>query len=277
MHFPAEVPFGDNLSIGSRRCSFRKINSLAALGQPTCVDHARKTISCEMYGQSKRLKGVIKSYLGGIFHAGARRKNIMKIAARIFGFLAFVLLALAGCHELGHVDGLGDYGTIGGSDIVGEVRYVDARAREIEVRTEAGRTVNVRYDNRTRVTFRQKDYSVSNLEPGDYVAMRAQQDRDGRLFTDLVTVRESAQDRGGSGGRIGRPDRLERFEGTVERVDARRGTFEVRDRGRLVVVSVAFNAPRSVMERFNRLRQGDVVRIEGRFSNQDRFDLENFL
>jgi hypothetical protein len=31
------------------------------------------------------------------------------------------------------------------------------------------------------------------------------------------------------------------------------------------------------MERFNRLRQGDVVRIEGRFSNQDRFDLENFL
>jgi hypothetical protein len=63
----------------------------------------------------------------------------------------------------------------------------------------------------------------------------------------------------------------------VESVDARRGTFEVRDRGRFVVVSVPFNAPRSVMERFNRLRQGDVVRIEGRFSNQDRFDLENFL
>jgi len=201
----------------------------------------------------------------------------MKIAARIFGFLAFALLALAGCHELGHVDDPGDYGTIGGNDIVGEVRYVDARAREIEVRTEAGRTVNVRYDNRTRVTFRQKDYSVSNLEPGDYVAMRAQQDRDGRLFTDLVTVRESSQDRGGSGGRIGRPDRLDRFEGTVERVDARRGTFEVRDRGRLVVVSVAFNAPRSVTDRFNRLREGDFVRIEGRFSNQDRFDLENFL
>jgi hypothetical protein len=62
----------------------------------------------------------------------------------------------------------------------------------------------------------------------------------------------------------------------VEHVDARRGTFEVRDRGRMVVVSVAFNAPRSVTDRFNRLREGDVVRIEGRFSNQDRFDLENF-
>ena len=199
----------------------------------------------------------------------------MKIVARVFGFMAFALTALAGCHELGHVDGLGDYGS--GNDVIGEVRYVDTRAREIEVRSESGRTVNVRYDNRTRVTYRQKDYSVSNLEAGDYVAMRAQQDRDGRLYTDLVAVRESAQDRSGSGGRTGRPDRLDRFEGTVEYVDARRGTFEVRDRGRLVVVSVAFNAPRTVMERFNRLRQGDFVRIEGRFSNQDRFDVENFL
>ena len=199
----------------------------------------------------------------------------MKMAARVFGFLAFALLVFAGCHEPGHVDGLGDYGS--GNDVMGEVRYVDARAREIELRSDSGRTVIVKYDNRTRVTYRQKDYSVSNLEPGDFVAMRTQQDRDGRLYTDLVAVRESAQDRSGSGGRIGRPDRLERFEGTVEHVDARRGTFQVRDRGKLVVVSVAFNAPRTVTDRFNRLRQGDFVRIEGRFSNQDRFDLENFL
>ena len=32
----------------------------------------------------------------------------MKIAARAIGFVAFALLALAGCHELGHVDGPGD-------------------------------------------------------------------------------------------------------------------------------------------------------------------------
>jgi hypothetical protein len=199
----------------------------------------------------------------------------MKSASRVFAMMAFAFLVFAGCHEPGHVNGPGDYG--GGNDVVGEVRYVDTRAREIELRSESGRTVIVKYDNRTRVTFRQKDYSVSNLEPGDFVAMRTQQDRDGRLYTDLVAVRESAQDRSGSSGRSGRPDRLDRFEGAVENVDTRRGTFEVRDRGRLVVVSVPFNAPRSVMERFNRLRQGDVVRIEGRFSNQDRFDLENFL
>lgn len=202
----------------------------------------------------------------------------MKTASRVFAMMATAFLILAGCHEPGHVDGPGDYGS--GNDVMGEVRYVDARAREIELRSESGRTVIVRYDNRTRVTFRQKDYAVSNLEPGDYVAMRTQQDRDGRLFTDLVTVRESAQDRGSSGGRSGRQDRidrLERFEGTVESVDARRGTFEVRNRGKLVVVSVAFNAPRPVADRFNRLREGDRVRIEGRFVNQDRFELENFL
>ena len=192
---------------------------------------------------------------------------------RLFGFLFLGLLALAGCHELGHIDGPGDYGSPG-RDLVGEVRYVDARNRQMEVRADSGRAWNVRYDDRTRVTYRQRDYAVSNLEPGDYVAMRTQQDRDGRLYTDLVTVRESAQDRSGSG----RYGQFERFEGNVEYIDARRGTFEVRDRrNRLIVVSIPFNAPRLVAERFNRLREGDYVRIEGRFINQDRFEIENFL
>jgi hypothetical protein len=201
----------------------------------------------------------------------------MKITARVLGFLAIALLTFAGCHEIGHVDGPGEYGGVG-NNIVGEIRYIDARAREIEVRTESGRAASVRYDNRTRVTYRQRDFTVTNLEPGDFVAMRTQQDRDGRLYTDLVTVRESSQDRAGSAGRSGRPDRFDRLEGTVEYIDARRGTFELRgQRNRQVIVSVPFNAPRSVAERFNRLREGDSVRIEGRFVNQDRFELENFL
>jgi hypothetical protein len=83
------------------------------------------------------------------------------------------------------------------------------------------------------------------------------------------------QDRGSSGGGRGRFDRA---EGRVEYVDARRGTFEIRDqRNRLIVVSVAFNSPRAVMDQFNRLRNGDYVRIEGRSVNADRFELENFL
>ena len=198
----------------------------------------------------------------------------MKATTILFGILSLAVLTLAGCHEFGHVDGLGDYGS-SSSDIVGEVQYVDTRAREIEIRTDSGRIAAVRYDNSTQVVYRQRNYAVDNLERGDYIAARVQQDRDGRPVANSITVRESVQDRGYGGGGRGRFDRA---EGRVEYVDARRGTFEIRDqRNRLIVVSVAFNAPRAVMEQFNRLRNGDYVRIEGRSVNVDRFELENFL
>ena len=199
----------------------------------------------------------------------------MKIS-RLLGLLSIVSLVFAGCHEFGHVDGLGDFGGIGGSnDVIGEVQVVDTRAREIEIRTDSGRTSVLRYDNNTQVIYRQKGYAVSNLEKGDYVAARVQRDRDGQNFTDTITVRETAQDRGYSGGGGGQ---LDRAEGRVEYVDSRRGTFEMRDqRNRLIVVSVPFNGPSVVSDRFNRLRNGDYVRIEGRSVGSDRFDLENFL
>jgi hypothetical protein len=205
----------------------------------------------------------------------------MKQATALLGFLVFGLVVFAGCPELGHIGLPGDYGSVGGNELVGEVHTIDSRTRQIELRTDSGRTLSVRYDNNTRVTYRQQDYAVSNLEPGDVVAMRAQQDRDGRYFTDLITVRESVQERGGygssnrRGGSVGRADRI---DGRVEYIDPRRGTFELRYRSnRVVVVSLPYNAPRALNDRFNRLREGDYIRIEGRFLNQDRLELENFL
>ena len=197
----------------------------------------------------------------------------MNVRQRLFGILFTSILALTGCDELARVGGLGDYGSVAG-DLVGEVEHVDTRAREIEIRTDSGRTSVVRYDDRTQVIYQQRNYSVANLEPGDYIAARVQQDRDGRNYTDTITVREGVQDRGNRRGSA----RLDRIEGRIENVDERRGTFELRDpRNRLIVVAVPFNAPRSVMDRFNRLRSGDYVRIEGRATNPDRFDLESFL
>ncbi|HEY7221441.1 MAG TPA: hypothetical protein VH985_23925 [Candidatus Binatia bacterium] len=199
----------------------------------------------------------------------------MKLGLRLVGFLSLALLGVAGCHELGHIDGPGDYGGLSGGDVVGEVEYIDTRAREIEIRTDSGRTAALRYDDRTEVLYRERTYEVANLERGDYIAARVQRDRDGRDFTDTITVKESLQERGTArrGG-----SRLDRAEGRIEYVDPRRGTFELRDqRNRLIVVSVAFNAPRSVIDQFNRLRTGDYVRIEGRAVDSDRFDLESFL
>ena len=163
---------------------------------------------------------------------------------------------------------------------VGEVQNGDPRAREIEVRTDGGRTAVLRYDDRTQVVYRQRNYPVANLERGDYIAARVQQDRDRRDYTDTITVRESVQDRGGrgSGGGSSGSTRFDRVDGRVEHIDARRGTFELHDsRNRTVVVSVPFNAPRQVMDRFTRLREGDSVTIEGRVGGNDRFELENFL
>ena len=48
-------------------------------------------------------------------------------------------------------------------------------------------------------------------------------------------------------------------------------------RQRLIVVSIDFNATSDVSDRFNRLRNGDTVRIEGKFVGQDRFELAKFL
>ncbi len=206
----------------------------------------------------------------------------MKLANRFLGIFVLSALAFAGCHELGHIDGLGDYGgtTNSNRDVVGEVQGIDARAREIEVRTDGGRTAVLRYDDRTQVVYRQRNYPVANLERGDYIAARVQQDRDRRDYTDTITVRESVQDRSGrsSGGSSSGSSRFDRVDGRVEYIDQRRGTFELRDsRNHTIVVSVPFNAPRQVMDRFTRLREGDSVTIEGRSAGNDRFELENFL
>jgi exosome complex RNA-binding protein Csl4 len=186
--------------------------------------------------------------------------------------LALVFFTLAGCHEAGHIDLPGKFGSAA-NEIVGEVINVDNRSREIEILTDSGRTSTIRYDNNTQVLYRQRTYPVANLERGDYVAARVQQDRDGRYSTNTISVRESAQDRGTVGG-----SRMDRTEGRVEYVDSGRGTFELRDpRNRLVVVAVDFNAPKAVTDRFKRLRNGDQVRIEGRSVSVDRFELVSFL
>jgi exosome complex RNA-binding protein Csl4 len=201
----------------------------------------------------------------------------MKLRKRLFGILLIVALALTGCDELARIGDLGNYGSLG-TDLIGEVENIDTRAREIEIRTDSGRTSVVRYDDRTQVIYQQRNYSVANLEPGDYVAARVQRDRNGQDFADTITVRESVQERGGSrsSGRGNR--RLDRAEGTIENIDPRRGTFEMRDsRDHLILVSVPFNAPRSVIDKFNNLRTGDHVRVEGRAVGADRFELEDFV
>jgi hypothetical protein len=202
----------------------------------------------------------------------------MKLARRWLSIGVLAAISFAGCDEASRIIGIGghDRSAAPERNVVGEVEYIDGRTRELEVRTESGRTALLRYDDRTQVVYHQRNYSAANLERGDYIAARIQQERDGRSYTDMITVRESVQDRAG-GQREGSGGRLERIDGRIESIDPRRGTFELRDsRDRLIVVMIPFNAPRVVIDTFNRLRQGDSLEIEGRRVGA-RFELENFL
>lgn len=184
-----------------------------------------------------------------------------------------VLIFLAGCHEMGSIGGPLDPWREG--EIVGEVSYVDERSRELEVRTDRGRVRTVRYDHRTRVIYRQREYGVGNLEPGDYVAVRVIEEVSGRPYAEEIRVREAVQERGAA--RLPRR-RLERLEGTVEYVNDARGLFELRQRsGQKVVVTLPYGASRATVDRLRRLRGGDRVRLEGYFLNPERFELEAFL
>ena len=72
--------------------------------------------------------------------------------------------------------------------------------------------------------------------------------------------------------------RLQTVDGRVERVELQRNSFEIRDQSKeRVIVSVPFNARRSDVDRFRALREGDYVRVEGRFLDRERFELDSFL
>jgi hypothetical protein len=165
-------------------------------------------------------------------------------------------------------------------EIRAAVTEIDPSRREIRVRTEDGKTQVLAYDvNRTRVTYHERDYRIDHLEAGDLIAFETSSR--GSNFVDRIRIQEPVQARTGStvAGRSPLPPpRADMIEGTVERVDYDLGVFDVRPRtGRMVTVSVPYNAKAADVENFRRLRRGDYVRVEGQFVNPDSLQLLAFL
>jgi hypothetical protein len=161
-----------------------------------------------------------------------------------------------------------------------EVTEINPSRREIRVRTEDGRTEALAYDvNRTRITYHGRDYRIDQLEAGDLIAFETSSR--GSNFVDRIRIQEPVQARAGSpvAGRSPLPPpKADVIEGTVERVAHDLGVFEVRPRtGRMVTVSVPYNAKAADVENFRRLRKGDYVRVEGQFVNSDNLQLLAFL
>lgn len=190
-------------------------------------------------------------------------------------------LAASGCAQMGGLEEVlgGVLNPAGGQqqgDIVAEVVQVDTRQQALHVRTQDGRTGAVRYDDRTRVIYQQREYPVTALERGDIVALQVQQGSGGQTYVHTVHVQQSVQDRGGAVG--GQQGQLEVAEGTVGWVDRDQGRFELRGSyGGSVVVSLPYNTSRADIDRFNRLRANDRVRVEGRRVETGRIELVRFL
>lgn len=205
---------------------------------------------------------------------------------RAAGAVLALTAALAGCGGYGWEDVLHDGMGGWGSDVRGQVQDVHERYRTIVLRRDDGRRVDVRYDSRTDVVYGDRRYRPESLDRGDYVSMRVDRDRRGQLFARHIVVRRSARDRDVYRDRDRDRDRNSRdddhrydartAEGRVERVDRREGRFQLRTGGRTVWVTVPYNAGRGVRERLSRLREGDYVRLQGRWRGRDRFELERF-
>jgi len=164
-------------------------------------------------------------------------------------------------------------------EIQGAIDRIDRGRREIQVVAEDGRSRVLPYDiNRTHVIYHGWGYTVDNLEAGDRIAFQSLP-RD-VSYVETIRVLEPVQARSSTSVDRTPPSRsrVDVVEGTVERVDQRLGTFDIRPRaGRMVTVSVPYNARAADVDSFRGLRRGDEVKIEGEFVNPESFQLLSFL
>jgi exosome complex RNA-binding protein Csl4 len=159
----------------------------------------------------------------------------------------------------------------GSATMSGEVRSVDTRRARLQLRDDYnGRTETLRYDDRTRVVYRNQQYPVSALERGDIVRVRVVADRGGERWADLIEVRQNVRDRSNA-------SRTQRLDGTVTQVDARRRYFTLTDSRRdTFVISVPGNISRDDARRFERVRRGDRVRADVRLTGPRQGELVRF-
>jgi hypothetical protein len=204
-------------------------------------------------------------------------------ATRLIAVTA-MMLVFGGCAQTA---GIGDIlgGVLGGGapagmesgSVVAEVQGVDANNQVLQFRTEQGQNVNIRFDSRTRVVYRQQEYPVTSLERGDVVRATVSQTNQNEYYTSYIEVQQSVQERTGNTGTGTDANRLYQLQGTVDQIDYSRGLFTMRaSNGGILTVAMPYNPRISEKDRFERLRRGDTVRVEGRYVSQDRMELERF-
>lgn len=191
---------------------------------------------------------------------------------------ALALATLGACSQAGSLGSvLGSVLGGGGSQasqVSGIVRSVDTRNQQIALQQSNGQTVALAFDNQTKVSYQNQNYAVTSLENGDQVTARIQQTQNGGYYTDLVQVDQSVQTSTGSSTTSGQ---VQSLQGTVRRVDVQNGWFDISSSNNATItVSMPYNAARTDVQRFQSLRNGDVVRLYGVYLNNSRVELRQF-
>ena len=200
----------------------------------------------------------------------------MKSAAR-GGAAALAFLVATACSnnsQLGDILG----GVLGGgsnNQLSGQVAGVNTRLQQIGITQSNGQTVNLNYDNNTRVVYQNQNYPVTNLEYGDQVTARVSQSNNTSTgyYTDLIQVDQSVSSNtnGGINGNV------QTFEGTVRNLDRTNGIFSLTGTNYgTLTVSMPYNPRQSDVTKFNNLRNGDYVRFYGTMLNNNRIEIRQF-
>ena len=165
----------------------------------------------------------------------------------------------------------------GQDDLVGAVERVDLSTRRLYLRPNHSDRRVVALSADAQVLDRGSEYPVARLKPGDIVAMQIKRDSRGEPYADLLRIQQNSTSQSWRDV-PGAATRIETLAGRVESVNRRDDSFELDDRaGAPVSVRLSEYVRESDRERFRTLRTGVHVRIEGKFTARDRFEMLSFL
>jgi hypothetical protein len=151
--------------------------------------------------------------------------------------------------------------------ITASINGIDQQLREVYLRTRNNQHYVVNYTNDTRISDRGRELAVSRLRVGDQVRVDVREE--GRRLYARQILLESPGAPGASGIGI--------VEGTVERIIPERGLLELRVlNGDLIFVYVPESSSSATKSRFDRIREGDNVRLEGERLSENRMELVAF-
>jgi hypothetical protein len=200
--------------------------------------------------------------------------NVLRRAART-GATVFAVIAMGACanSSLGNVLGSVLGTQTGANELAGTIQGVDTQNQQIGIVQSNGQTVAVRYDNQTRVIYQNQNYAVVNLENGDQVVARIQDQGNGSYYTDSIQVTQSVSNTTPSTTTAN----TQLFRGTVRQIDVGSGLFSIdAGTGYEITVSMPYNPSRDDLYTFQHLQRGNSVRFYGVYLNNQRIELKKF-